>query len=140
MHLRGEPLTMQRHPDYGDVVQEVRGFLTGRLAAATAAGIDRERLVLDPGFGFGKTPEHNLALLARLDELTSDGLPILAGMSRKSMLGAVTGRPVDERLGASVAAALIAAGRGATILRVHDVAATRDALSVWQAVAKMAGG
>jgi dihydropteroate synthase len=135
MHMRGEPLTMQRQPDYGDVVQEVRGFLAERLAAATAAGIDRDRLVLDPGFGFGKTPEHNLALLARLDELAGDGLPILAGMSRKSMLGAVTGRPVNERLGASVAAALIAAGRGARILRVHDVAETRDALRVWQAVA-----
>ncbi|MDR3300511.1 MAG: dihydropteroate synthase [Candidatus Accumulibacter sp.] len=134
MHARGEPATMQRHPDYGDVVAEVRAFLAGRLAAAAAAGIGRERLALDPGFGFGKTPEHNLALLARLDELASDGLPILAGMSRKSMLGAVTGRPVGERLGASVAAALLAAERGAKIVRVHDVAETRDALNVWQAV------
>ncbi|MDR1934679.1 MAG: dihydropteroate synthase [Candidatus Accumulibacter sp.] len=134
MHMRGEPPTMQRHPDYGDVVREVREFLGERLAAATAAGIGRDRVVLDPGFGFGKTPEHNLSLLARLGETACDGLPILAGMSRKSMLGAVTGRPVGERLGASVAAALLAAERGAKILRVHDVAETRDALRVWQAV------
>jgi dihydropteroate synthase len=132
-HMQGEPLSMQRRPDYGDVVAEVRAFLAERVAAATAAGIGRDRLVLDPGFGFGKTLEHNLALLSRLDETTSDGLPILAGMSRKSMLGAITGRPVGERLGASVAAALIAAERGARILRVHDVAETRDALAVWWA-------
>ena len=135
MHMQGEPLTMQQHPGYGDVVREVREFLAGRLAAAEAAGIARDRLVLDPGFGFGKTLAHNLALLARLDETACDGLPVLAGMSRKSMLGAITGRPVGERVGASVAAALLAAERGARILRVHDVAETRDALSVWQAVA-----
>ena len=116
---------------------EVREFLAGRLAAAEAAGIARDRLVLDPGFGFGKTLEHNLALLARLDETACDGLPVLAGMSRKSMLGAITGRAVGERMGASIAAALIAAERGARILRVHDVAETRDALSVWQAVAAL---
>ncbi|MFT3960232.1 dihydropteroate synthase [Propionivibrio sp.] len=135
MHMQGEPLTMQQHPEYADVVGEVRDFLAGRVAAAGAAGIARDRLVLDPGFGFGKTLDHNLALLARLDETTCAGLPVLAGMSRKSMLGAITGRPVGERLGASVAAALLAAARGARILRVHDVAETRDALSVWQAVA-----
>ena len=135
MHMQGEPLTMQQHPGYGDVVREVREFLAGRLAAAEAADIARDRLVLDPGFGFGKTLEHNLALLARLDETACDGLPVLAGMSRKSMLGAITGRAVGERMGASIAAALIAAERGARILRVHDVAETRDALSVWQAVA-----
>ena len=117
------------------MVGEVRDFLAGRVAAAGAAGIARDRLVLDPGFGFGKTLDHNLALLARLDETACAGLPVLAGMSRKSMLGAITGRPVGERLGASVAAALLAAARGARILRVHDVAETRDALSVWQAVA-----
>jgi dihydropteroate synthase len=135
MHMQGEPLTMQQHPEYADVVGEVRDFLAGRVAAAGAAGIARDRLVLDPGFGFGKTLDHNLALLARLDETACAGLPVLAGMSRKSMLGAITGRPVGERLGASVAAALLAAARGARILRVHDVAETRDALSVWQAVA-----
>ena len=137
MHMQGEPLTMQQHPGYGDVVREVREFLAGRLAAAEAADIARDRLVLDPGFGFGKTLEHNLALLARLDETACDGLPVLAGMSRKSMLGAITGRAVGERMGASIAAALIAAERGARILRVHDVAETRDALSVWQAVAAL---
>ena len=134
MHMQGEPLTMQQHPVYDDVVGEVRDFLAERVAAAMAAGIGRERLVLDPGFGFGKTLEHNLALLARLDETSCDGLPILAGMSRKTMLGAITGRPVNERVSAGIAAHLIAAQQGARILRVHDVAVTRDALCVWQAV------
>ena len=134
MHMQGEPLTMQQSPVYHDVVGEVRVFLAERVAAALAAGIDHRRLVLDPGLGFGKTLEHNLALLSRLEETAFDGLPILAGISRKSMLGAITGRPVGERLAASIVAALIAAQRGARILRVHDVAATRDALSVWQAV------
>ena len=100
-----------------------------------SAGIADERLVLDPGFGFGKTLEHNLALLRHLPETTVDGLPVLAGMSRKTMLGALTGKPVADRLAASVTAHLLAAQRGARILRVHDVAATRDALTVWQAVA-----
>ena len=134
MHMQGEPLTMQQHPVYADVVGEVRDFLAARVAAAMAAGIGRERLVLDPGFGFGKTLEHNLALLARLDETGCNGLPILAGMSRKTMLGAITGRPVNERVPVGIAAHLVAAQKGARILRVHDVAATRDALSVWQAV------
>ncbi len=134
MHMQGEPLTMQQSPVYEDVVAEVGGFLAERVDAVAAAGIDRDRLVLDPGFGFGKTLEHNLALLARLDETAVSGLPVLAGLSRKSMLGTITGRPVGERLPASLSAALIAAMRGARILRVHDVAATRDALSVWQAV------
>jgi len=134
MHMQGEPLTMQQSPDYADVVADVRAFLHDRVAAATQAGISLDRLVLDPGFGFGKTLDHNLAMLRQLEETACNGLPILAGMSRKSMLGAITGRPVDNRLGASVAAALIAAMRGACILRVHDVAETRDALSIWQAV------
>ncbi len=134
MHMQGEPLTMQKAPVYGDVVAEVRNFLAGRVAALAAAGIARERIVLDPGFGFGKTLEHNLELLRRLPETTVDGLPILAGLSRKSMLGAITGRPVEERLPASLAAALLALAGGARILRVHDVAATRDALAVWSAV------
>ena len=134
MHMQGEPLTMQQSPVYHDVVGEVRGFLAERVAAALTAGIEHRRLVLDPGIGFGKTLEHNLALLAQLEDTAFDGLPILAGISRKSMLGAITGRPVAERLAASIVAALIAAQRGARILRVHDVAATRDALSVWHAV------
>lgn len=135
MHMQGEPRTMQQQPSYGDVVAEVRDFLARRVVAARAAGIADERLVLDPGFGFGKTLEHNLALLRHLPETTVDGLPVLAGMSRKTMLGALTGKPVAERLAASVTAHLLAAQRGARILRVHDVAATRDALTVWQAVA-----
>ena len=134
MHMQGEPLTMQQSPVYHDVVGEVRGFLAERVAAALTAGIEHRRLVLDPGIGFGKTLEHNLALLAQLEDTAFDGLPILAGISRKSMLGAITGRSVGERLAASIVAALIAAQRGARILRVHDVAATRDALSVWHAV------
>lgn len=134
MHMQGEPLTMQQAPVYGDVVAEVRDFLAGRVAALAAAGIARERIVLDPGFCFGKTLEHNLELLRRLPETTVDGLPVLAGLSRKSMLGAITGRPVEERLPASLAAALLALAGGARILRAHDVAATRDALAVWSAV------
>ena len=136
MHMQGEPLTMQQAPTYGDVVAEVRDFLAGRVAALEAAGVARERIVLDPGFGFGKTLEHNLSLLRRLPETSVDGLPILAGLSRKSMLGGITGRPVEERLPASVAAAVLALEGGARILRVHDVAATRDALAVWSAVRK----
>lgn len=134
MHMQGKPATMQQDPHYDDVVSEVRAFLAERIAAAERAGIARNRLVADPGFGFGKTTAHNLLLLARLDELHALGVPIMAGLSRKSVLGAVTGRPVTERLAASVAAALLAAQAGATILRVHDVKETRDALAVWQAM------
>lgn len=134
MHMQGEPLNMQQAPEYADVVGEVRAFLAERLSAVTTAGVARERVVLDPGFGFGKTLEHNLRLLACLPQTGCADLPILAGLSRKSMLGAISGRPVDGRLAASVAAALAAASRGAAILRVHDVAETRDALRVWQAV------
>ena len=135
MHMQGQPVDMQHNPQYADVVGEVRDFLAQRLAATDAAGIARSRIVLDPGFCFGKTVDDNYAMLRRLPEFAIDGLPVLVGMSRKSMLGAVTGRPVDARVPASVAAALIAAQRGARILRVHDVAATRDALAVWRAVA-----
>jgi dihydropteroate synthase len=135
MHMRGEPGSMQAAPDYGDVVAEVRDFLAGRALAAQAAGVARERIVLDPGIGFGKTPEHNLTLLARQHELLALGWPLLAGWSRKSTLGAITGRPVAERLAASIAAALAAVQRGAAIVRVHDVAATVDALKVWRAAA-----
>jgi len=134
MHMRGEPLSMQQSPAYGDVLAEVRAFLGERVAASVAGGISRDRLVLDPGFGFGKTLEHNLELLRRFGELSSEGLPLLAGISRKSMLGAITGRPVGQRLPSSLAAALIAVQRGARILRVHDVAETRDLLAVWQAL------
>lgn len=136
MHMQGEPQTMQNNPLYQDVVAEVRDFLSARVEACQKHGIAPDRLVLDPGFGFGKTLEHNLTLFRRLHELSEDGLPLLVGVSRKSMLGAITGRPVAERLSASVAAALMAAQRGAAILRVHDVAATRDALAVWAALSE----
>ena len=135
MHMQGEPLTMQKNPGYcGDVVNDVREFLIERVDAVMAAGVSSDRLVLDPGFGFGKTLDHNLAILARLEDTACQHLPVLAGMSRKTMLGAITGRAVEDRLAASIAAALIAAAHGARILRVHDVAETRDALAVWQAV------
>jgi len=134
MHMQGEPRTMQTAPQYGNVVADIIQYLSERVAACEAGGIVRERLLVDPGFGFGKTLAHNLALLRGLAELQRLGLPVLVGMSRKSMLGAVTGRPVDERLAASVAAAVMAVERGARIVRVHDVAATVDALRLWQAV------
>lgn len=134
MHMQGEPLTMQQNPHYADVLAEVGDFFRERVAAATAGGISRQRLVLDPGFGFGKTLEHNLALLRRLPALAIEDLPLLAGLSRKSMLGAMTGRTSNQRQPASLAAALLAAQRGVRILRVHDVAATCDTLAVWRAV------
>lgn len=134
MHMQGMPLTMQQAPVYADVVAEVSGFLAQRLAVLERAGVSRDRVVLDPGFGFGKTLEHNLALFRHLDRLAAQGCPVLVGVSRKSMLGALTGRPVEQRLPASVAAAVLAAERGAAIIRVHDVAATKDALAIWRAV------
>jgi dihydropteroate synthase len=134
MHMQGEPQSMQASPRYEDVVAEVREFLAQRIAACEAAGIGRSRLVIDPGFGFGKTLAHNLALLKNLGRLAELGVPVLAGMSRKSMLGALTGRSVDQREYAGIAAHLAAAARGAAIVRVHDVAAMKDALTVWQAV------
>jgi dihydropteroate synthase len=137
MHMLGEPRTMQDSPRYRDVVAEVRQFLAGRVAACLAAGLPAERIVLDPGFGFGKTAAHNLELLRRLGELAANGLPILAGLSRKSLVGTLTGRGPQERVHGSVALAVIAALNGARILRVHDVAATTDALKV---VAAVAGG
>lgn len=133
MHMRGTPATMQSAPEYADVVAEVRGFLLARARACEAAGIARDRIVVDPGFGFGKTLAHNLDLLARLDAIVASGYPVLAGLSRKSMLGAITGRPEGERMAASVAAALSAVQRGAAIVRVHDVRETVDALAVWRA-------
>ena len=134
MHMQGEPRTMQANPSYADVVGEVRTFLGERVAACESAGISRERIVVDPGFGFGKTAEQNLALLRGLPELAALDVPVLAGLSRKSTLGQITGRPVEGRLAASLAAALLAAQRGARIVRVHDVAATRDVLAVLAAV------
>jgi dihydropteroate synthase len=134
MHKKGDPATMQRDPQYADVVAEVKAYLSARIAAAEKAGIARERIAIDPGFGFGKTPAHNLELLRRLEEFGSLGVAVVAGWSRKSTLGVVTGKPVGERLAASIAAALISAQHGAHILRVHDVKETRDALAVWQAV------
>jgi len=133
MHKKGDPATMQQDPHYDDVVGEVRDFLEQRVAACQAAGIARDRIVVDPGFGFGKTAAHNLELLRRLHELSSLEIPVLAGLSRKSTLGKLTGRPVEERLAASLAAALLALQGGATILRVHDVKETRDVIAVWQA-------
>jgi len=134
MHKRGHPHAMQQDPRYDDVVREVRDFLSSCIEAAERAGIGRERIVVDPGFGFGKTLEHNLALLRQLGQFTALRVVVLAGLSRKSMLGKITGRGVSERIYASVAAALIAVENGAGIVRVHDVAATRDALAVWNAV------
>jgi len=133
MHMQGEPGTMQADPRYGDVVKEVRDFLAGRIAACAKAGIARERLVADPGLGFGKTVEHNLSLLKRLPEFAGLGVPVLAGWSRKSSLGRITGRETGDRLAASLAAALLALLGGARILRVHDVRETRDAVLVFEA-------
>jgi dihydropteroate synthase len=130
MHMQGEPRTMQSAPTYDNVVAEVCGFLRGRARACRAAGIANEHIVIDPGFGFGKTLTHNLALLAALGQIAELGYPVMAGLSRKSMLGAITRRSVDDRLAGSIAAALIAVQRGASILRVHDVAATVDAIAV----------
>jgi len=134
MHMRGEPATMQKSIAYDDVVADVAAFLAERAAACVAAGIGRDRIVLDPGFGFGKTVEHNLALLRRLAEIAALGYPLLAGLSRKSTIGILTGRDVDDRMAGSVAAALAAIARGASIVRVHDVRETVDALKVWRAV------
>lgn len=131
MHMQGTPQTMQDNPAYQDVVAEVGAFLAERSAACVAAGIAPERIVIDPGFGFGKTPGHNLQLLQGLDRLVASGHPVLVGLSRKSLLGKLTGRKVSERVAASVAAAIAAVAHGAAIVRVHDVAATRDALAVW---------
>jgi dihydropteroate synthase len=134
MHMQGEPRTMQQEPRYRDVVAEVAAFLEERAAAAESAGIARERIAVDPGFGFGKTVAHNFELLRQLERIAALGLPVVAGWSRKSTLGTVTGRPAGERLAASLAAALLAVERGARIVRVHDVAATRDALAVLAAL------
>jgi dihydropteroate synthase len=134
MHMQGEPRTMQAAPQYADAVREVREFLAARVSAAKQVGIAYDRIVVDPGFGFGKTLEHNLALLRGLDDLRHIGAPILAGLSRKSMIGKALGLPVEQRLEASVALAVIAVQNGARILRVHDVAPTVRAIRMWEAV------
>ena len=134
MHRQGSPATMQQAPAYQDVVAEVATFLAARSGACLDAGIERERIVIDPGFGFGKTVEHNFMLLRKLDSLAALGFPLLAGFSRKASLGMVTGRGADERLAASIAAAVLCAQNGATILRVHDVRETVDAIKVLMAV------
>jgi len=131
MHMQGEPGTMQRDPHYADVFGEVKSFIKQRVDKLTSSGIEIERIVVDPGFGFGKTVEHNLTLLKRLPELSE--LPILAGLSRKSSLQKITGRPVEDRLAGSLAMALLALQGGAKILRVHDVKETRDVIAVWEA-------
>jgi dihydropteroate synthase len=133
MHMKGEPRTMQQAPGYDDVVVEVKGFLKEAARKAMFAGIAQERIVVDPGFGFGKTSGHNLELLRRLREIAALGFPVLAGLSRKSTLEKLTGRPVGERLAGSLAMALLALQGGATILRVHDVKETRDVIAVWEA-------
>ena len=133
MHMQGQPRTMQTNPHYDDVVQDVYQFLNDRTQACLAAGIAKENIIWDMGFGFGKTVQHNYKLLQQLAHFCESGYPVLAGLSRKSMIGAVLDKPVTERVVGSVAGALIAAQNGATILRVHDVAATADALKVWQA-------
>ncbi|MDO8209361.1 dihydropteroate synthase [Conexibacter sp. CPCC 206217] len=130
MHMRGEPRTMQLDPTYDDVVSDVKAFLEQRLAFAVAEGIAEERILLDPGIGFGKTPEHNLELMRRLPELLTLGRPLLIGLSRKTFLGRITGREVGDRLAATLAANVLAYVAGATVFRVHDVAPLRDALAV----------
>jgi len=134
MHMRGEPTTMDKRTDYDDLVGEVIGHLEQRIAAVRAAGVSGERILVDPGFGFAKTTAQNFAMLRRLHEFESLGVPLLVGMSRKRMIGEATGQAVDRRAVGSAAAALLAAERGAAVLRVHDVEATRDALSVWRSM------
>ena len=134
MHMQGEPGTMQSAPSYVSVVDEVELFLAERVNALVAAGISRQRVCVDPGFGFGKRIEHNLALLRRLDTFVEGGLPVLVGMSRKSMIGEITGKPVADRMVGSAVAAVMAVELGARIVRVHDVSATHDALRIWESV------
>ena len=134
MHMQGEPVTMQSAPRYQDVLKEVTSFLEERIAACETQGIPRERLLVDPGFGFGKTVEHNLRLLRRLPAFAELDLPVLVGLSRKSLIGKVLGREVDERLPASLALAVLAVERGAAIIRTHDVQATADAVAMWVAL------
>ncbi|HYQ70639.1 MAG TPA: dihydropteroate synthase [Gammaproteobacteria bacterium] len=137
MHMQGTPGSMQDAPEYGDVVAEVRGFLAGRAASCLAAGIPRERILLDPGFGFGKTVRHNLLLLQHLDRLVAEGYPVLAGLSRKSLIGKLLDLPVDERLYPGLALAVLAVWQGAAMVRTHDVRATREAIAMCHAVSSV---
>jgi len=134
MHMQGEPATMQADPRYGDVVAEVTAYLLERAAVLEKAGVPREAIVLDPGFGFGKNMAHNVALFRALPQIAGRGHPVLAGLSRKRLLGEITGRSVEERAAASVAAALLAVQNGASLVRVHDVKETVDAIKVWTAL------
>tara|TARA_R110002110_G_scaffold362241_1_gene571994 strand:- start:55002 stop:55802 length:801 start_codon:yes stop_codon:yes gene_type:complete len=134
MHMQGAPDTMQQAPQYDDVIAEVSAFLLERVAVCSRAGIPRERVLLDPGFGFGKSVAHNLYLLRHLSQFTELGFPLLVGLSRKSLIGKLIGRAVNERLPASLALAVLAAERGASIIRTHDVAATADAVAMWIAM------
>ena len=134
MHMQRDPLTMQFNPDYKDVITEVMAFLQERADSLIDAGIDRNRIAIDPGFGFGKSLEHNLQMLTHFDLFSKLDYPVLAGISRKSMLGKVTGKETHERLASSIAAAIMAADRGAKIVRVHDVPETVDALKLWEAI------
>lgn len=134
MHMKGKPRSMQKEPQYIDVISEVKSFLQQRIDLANSSGIPYDRLIIDPGFGFGKTLKHNLALLRHLDQFVQMKVPVLVGLSRKSMLGAITGNDVDNRVYASIAAALLAATKGAKILRVHDVKATKDAIMIHNAL------
>ena len=136
MHMQGEPDTMQNQPTYGDVVDDISAFFTERLAELDTAGVARDRILIDPGFGFGKTAEQNFELLAKLEAMGSMGMPVLVGLSRKSMISSVLDRAPSERLFASVALATMAVERGARIVRVHDVAETADALAIWQRVSQ----
>jgi dihydropteroate synthase len=135
MHMLGEPRTMQEDPHYDDVVSDVRRFLAEQIFACEMSGIDKKKIIVDPGFGFGKTLEHNLALLRALDQFAALGVPLMVGLSRKAMIGTLTGRATDQRAVGSAVAAMIAVQKGVMIVRVHDVAETRDALAVWEAVA-----
>ena len=134
MHMQRDPLTMQFNPDYQNVIAEVKQFLEERTELLIAKGIDSKRIAIDPGFGFGKSLEHNLNMLTNFADFSSLGFPVLAGISRKSMLGKITGKDTDGRLAASIAAAVMAADRGAMIVRVHDVTETVDALKLWEAI------
>ena len=140
MHMQGEPETMQNAPAYADVVGEVRDWLAGRVAACRAAGLPADAVAVDPGFGFGKTAEHNLALLRALGAFTTLGVPLVVGLSRKALVGHLTGRPVGGRLAGSIALAALAAEHGAAIVRAHDVAATVDAVRVGAALRRSTGG
>ena len=139
MHMQGTPQTMQNAPQYNDVVADIIEFFNVRISACKAAGISKDRLIIDPGFGFGKTKEHNFSILNRLEEFKVLGLPVLAGLSRKSMIGAIIDKPVDQRLSASIALAVVAWQSGANILRVHDVSETKDALSMITALESYIG-